>query len=1081
MIKLKLLWFRVLDIIAPAEARLYAFLLPRSWASVQAQDILDKSRRRQHGWIRAYLDQFIVRIMQPEEWPLTLLLALFIIFVPQLLLYVGPHRFLDGVLNPFRQTANSNFNIDAVLTSAWQVLAAVIGLTFVIVVFLTQFVHERAYERHAFPLFAARTWMVFNVIFGLLTLVSLGLNALMLNNPTIPQESLPSLTGFNLLLFLLNISLTIRLYIVTYRLIDPRFFRRIFLEYNREQVARSVEAELQRRITLQLVSQHCSKYGIKFSLSKLASHSNAIGIRLQPATSDILQVTDINLRLLRLASERAQALTTGEDSGIVFTGYLESRISSEKPEVAYVPVAANRPQVTALLLRSVRLTPLGAVVGAQEDENLRLNRDLISDAIHAGRAEVVEELLDQYLEALRAFLTALEEHGLRYTAETAREEDGFFQDWSVVRKIQKHYFDLAEQALRISDREIVHHFVAFPLHVMFLAYRYQDQLIFRRFARCFDDLYKTAQRVMTDIDQRNYVFKESWLLLVEFYGNAIRPKLEASGITEAQAKVLGDYTEFLIIVLNRLLKSALDFRDLEQFRHFASAAEQIPAWVGRSPIDEVEDLQAQLEFVHDEERQRQLEEEIAKTEVVAKQLRRGKEARQISFMGLGGWLVHLLETNQIVPKVFQDYTGTLAAQFMDTRKFYVLYSSIVSLSRTGDPFGWDWWELEERPESYGQPTLSAMQYSDWIGRYYLYRAIELSPLALDAIPDLQPTSVSKQVAESVNKDLDVMNSSAIWRSVLVDRNPGDFQRRAVALREMHLRAAKRQESIEEDELVRQPLDDELVQAFISQVQKYWSELATIRSLFKYFGRYVERPDATVPDGLTASGIKQLEPKGAFVKQNRIIYALWGEGYGGAIARGEDARLCASFSTLPTVEAAVSDFDSILQRYLHEFRDAGGKPVILYGGRQLHRLFFDSTNYEPRWRTRTSIPDIAGVEGLFDGVLVANLPEIQEDVVLAIDFANFGFLVQYAPDHRGQFPLSISVREITPQVAAELLERQPELGRNPDTSEPLERESALTTTPTAGIGRHLAKISTGGNAVGGSASHPFYSITDARIA
>ena len=66
--------------------------------------------------------------------------------------------------------------------------------------------------------------MMFIVIFGLLSVLSLGIAAFALENPDIPQRGLPAIVAYNFVLFGFNIGLTIYLYVRTYHLVLQRGF-----------------------------------------------------------------------------------------------------------------------------------------------------------------------------------------------------------------------------------------------------------------------------------------------------------------------------------------------------------------------------------------------------------------------------------------------------------------------------------------------------------------------------------------------------------------------------------------------------------------------------------------------------------------------------------------------------------------------------------------------------------------------------------------------------------------------------------------------------------------------------------------
>ena len=336
-------------------------------------------------------------------------------------------------------------------------------------------------------------------------------------------------------------------------------------------------------------------------------------------------------------------------------------------------------------------------------------------------------------------------------------------------------------------------------------------------------------------------------------------------------------------------------------------------------MEEIESLKMRLAFSQDQTVQHQLESEISKRQVVADQLTRIRESRGVTFIGLGGWLAHLFETNQLSESEYKSYISVVNVNFIDISQFYSLYAKVFSTTEIGDRFSWAIWDMNERPESYGDVDVQPIGTSDWLGRYYTYRALELMPFTPEAAPDLPATAVSTALAELVANNLERFRTSAIWGTMIVEPSPDAFEQRAQTLKAVHEKAAQRQRTVEEDELIDQHLDDNLIQKFADDIVETWSRVSVIRNLVTQFGRYEERPDADIPKGSFALGIKQLEPKGVFVAQSRVDYLAWGENHGRSLAHGEDARLELAFAALPQKEALLADFDAVLSEAIRELQ------------------------------------------------------------------------------------------------------------------------------------------------------------------
>jgi len=442
--------------------------------------------------------------MHPERGGASLLISLAIILLPQILLSLGFYNYIE--LSIFIDTKA----VQEILVATWQVLASLIGIAFVIIVFLTQYVVDRKFEKRALPLFASRTWMVFTVMMGLLTLLSMGINVLLFemlshpeNNPKgFISEFVVSLSLYNLVLFAVNIFLTIRLYIVTYKLLSPNYFQDEFRKYLQKLVNKGVHLEFRNRISKKLILDQCNQNGIK--ISYFDSYPNKTPVVLPGLSRTISEIIDVNLHLLHLVSKRTRKIIVGQASdGVIFLGELGRRVSVERPQIAFVPSGFGIRQITYPLQKAVRLTPVADRRRSDLGNEMLLNRDMMAAAIRNGNSDEVEQLLDNYLETLRAFLKSFNAIGLRYSFDMAHKEISVFSDWPFISTISEQYIYLLDLALKSDDSLILHHFVGFPFHVMSLAFSEKDHLLFRRFSNLYHVMYVRSSRIMENQDLRN--------------------------------------------------------------------------------------------------------------------------------------------------------------------------------------------------------------------------------------------------------------------------------------------------------------------------------------------------------------------------------------------------------------------------------------------------------------------------------------------------------------------------------------------------------------------------------------------------
>ena len=111
--------------------------------------------------------------------------------------------------------------------------------------------------------------MVFTVFIGLLTLLSFGANLIFYDNTNFSKIAQEILAPYNLLLFLLNIIITIRLYIKTYQFLTPSYFAKELRDYTLTQITQGVHEELISRVQQQLLNEVCEELRLNWDTWKL--------------------------------------------------------------------------------------------------------------------------------------------------------------------------------------------------------------------------------------------------------------------------------------------------------------------------------------------------------------------------------------------------------------------------------------------------------------------------------------------------------------------------------------------------------------------------------------------------------------------------------------------------------------------------------------------------------------------------------------------------------------------------------------------------------------------------------------------
>jgi len=1034
-----------LDFIIPFQVWWIIRFKRNSWVSARADQIIHKPKDRKIGDFITSIHHKWDDWMHPEHGRASLLIALVIVFVPQIILVFGIYQYVQPPLSLWENPKA----FQATLVAAWQVLASLIGIAFVIIIFLTQYVVDRKFERRALPLFASRTWMVFAVLMGLLTILSMGINVLlfdMITNADNPGGIIPtfvmSITLYNLILFAINIFLTVRLYIITYKLLSPDSFKVEFRKYLQKLVNDGVHEELRNRIANKLVMEQSNQEGI--DLSYFDNYPSKIPVVISGLSKTINEVVDINLELLHISAKNVRkTLGNQEKQVVIFLGELGRRLSIDRPHIAYVSSGFSSTQITYPLQKSVRLVPISDRHRSDLRNEFLLNRDMIASAIRNGNSNEVEDQLDNYLETLRSFLNSLDAVGLSYNFEMAQKELSIFSDWPFVSSILKQYYYLLDLAFKSDNSQIIHLFTEFPLQVMALGFQEKDHLLFRRFSNLYTAIYVRANRYLEDQELIRFVKDRCWRLLIEFDQFQIASSIEKMDQSIGDFETLTDFSIQILLVLNRLLKSSIDHQDWEQYRFCASAMRHIYKNVdGKFTSDNLKILDMQREHYQGQEISESFQQEYQRAYEIVRQKNRLENIRRVLMVGNGAWLIHLFETERLTSTDFFDNLSSVDVEFLSAELLYDVFCNHISVDKTYHLTDWTSWELEEIPESPGEPTFSALAFDTWLARYYTIRMIALMPTNKDmAPPELKPNINSKGTLDAITNQLIHLDDTPLWQDYLhINKSTYKFQKNV--LLQIHQTAVEQRETIDEIELVHQPLDQEKIKSFIENVNMSWLESATLRALFVYYKKYEPRPQVDPPEDLLAYGVNTLDEKGAYVQQDRIGYPDWGGSYGRNLGRTENVLLSEELLVLGSTAIPENDPETSIRLSLAEMKSLGYTPIILCEKSLLFGTLYKSSHFLARWRLQNDLVELLNAYGLYDDTLVFTINGLSDKTLVLLDFNVFATLVQYRPTDEKDFPLHISIEEITLERAREILERNPDWALHPENKEALSEEAAL---------------------------------------
>lgn len=1011
----------ILDSLSPFSSWVARILFRGHWVSTISHKIV-------RGWEspfrrRERLHNQWLTIHQPENWMQTVMLTFGIVFLPQLLITLW-------FISPFcSQTTDYGWqdnNLISLLGTTWQVTAGLIGITFVIVIFLVETANRDKYERRALPVFFSETWLLFTASFGILVIMSMGFTSFIIYAFNFRTDYLSYLFSWQWVLFVANTGLILNIFIRTVRVLPKSYFTKIIKEFNHRLASLFVELELTERVASNLSITHIKKLGISFSIFEPDPIPGKVIVTIPDLPRQIQRITDINLKLVEIAYSHAkQLLPNINESDFVLYAGVDHRIANEKPGIAMINPIINHPSVTSYLKRSIKYNSYSRITRSSLNEELVLNRDMILRAVQNQEEETVEDLLNHYIDLIEAFLQATDSYGIHFDKKTASKEMNLFSGWKLVSVIIDKYRSLVPSFLALNDFEMVMHFLHFPRDLMEMAIIYKDHLIYQQFVGLYNLIYFKCREIENSKQKEN-IIDYFFHLLIDHRRFTLIPRLEKQINDEQQLMEYKDYYEDLLVNWNRLLKQALDNKSSNRFSEFAHEVKKlIHEFYPNVDGFYIENLNFRIENASSPEQKEVLLKELPIFNFILKSKLELEKLKQSMFLGLGGWLIHQVENGRISQDDYFNLIPTVHQFFMDFEQLYQDYLNNKGFENAEDLFNWNSWEMSEWPTEYGEVISGSLTYDSWLEKYFILRSLEILGHQVIPLASIPASYQSKEIYDSIEKKVKDIIKNNIWAEVLHKANIDRVEDRVSTFIEILKDAKNKQQIVEEEDVQESLLDDELIIAFQNGVINSWGKMARIRQLVQMFGRYQEIFDEGINKTIPKFGIFELAPKEAFIKQNRIAYPGWGESYGRGLAEFEDKFLGSQLCITEPISENSETLIDVTANQLKEMVEIGLNPIIFINGREISKIIKEAPQFIPPWRLQSNPLGEISVWGLFNNFPIIYNKGIPQNTIFLVDINLFGVLTQYLSNNNDSQPLSINIDLMSKEQVNNIIDKKPD--------------------------------------------------------
>lgn len=274
-------------------------------------------------------------------------------------------------------------------------------------------------------------------------------------------------------------------------------------------------------------------------------------------------------------------------------------------------------------------------------------KDQFIDSIKKGSIGRVEEYCNIYYGLSDAFLEILTEYGGGYDFEQARmERENIFSKKDEFSWLSEDINEIFNIGLESSNQEIIKLIGFLPIHLARNSIDTGDHYVFQEFIGSVQRLYNASLK-KPDKDLKAFMMDRSWRYLKET-ASLIEFKLGDKSTEHNELISLKDFAIYLLIVFQSLLEDAKRFNDLEGFKKFNSAANQL--FTHFNPSQEYPtstDLKWELIYQeHEEEEIKDLETQIERKIVLEEIESEINKRKKQMFFGLATWIFQQLRGEQ---------------------------------------------------------------------------------------------------------------------------------------------------------------------------------------------------------------------------------------------------------------------------------------------------------------------------------------------------------------------------------------------------------------------------------------------------
>ena len=889
-------------------------IFSRNWIS---STVARQRRSFMKSLPKEYKEPFIYRWSSIDNWWMSVLLALFVTLG---IIVIG---FGLAIIPNFSFPISSN-EITSISSDIFQVSASLIGIVFVMVVFILQSANKDEYGNQVLHIFMNETSILPWGLINLFSIIVFGLSRPIISFLVESNSFSTGILYSQILLFVVDVTSLTLLFIKILRMLPANKLFKYILKDARFRVTKIAENEMQRRLLQEQFTIEISKLECIYSVFEPTKTKGVkVSIDEEKDHNKRLLISDFNPQLVQNTIQIAKKHNCGYTPDQINILAIPGSVYSTGTALVIVSEANTQKLINLQLKMSFRMLERRKSISEdlvsiiRNDVLIRatLNHDL---AVFERYLEIIKLIFHDYCD-IRNMATRF--------FQISDIDSGLFHI-NLISETLYTFYKVGPTIINSASREILDELIPLPFDIFDDAIENKDLELFRigylLLIFIFDESYKTEE-VKGDhireklyhglVDLRRFSFKSKW----DF--DYTKTEIDFSQFLKQLLKI---YSEILFRCINN--------NDSNYFNRFLRETGRLKADVRFMTNDiELRNLTASFPMVFFEDKNYPPSDHKISASTYL-------EVRSCYFslhLGIGAWLYHLLSNNDSQSEQHAKMLREIELIFDEFDKLFLTYIDPINKRRQESCFDWFQWEASEWPSDYATGSSGMIRINDYIDEFFILRSMEFNEFSdidnqIETLPDLK--SLLDKLIMKRNSFIDEPRFSSYCKITKTTKQIENLDLLINHLTDL----TKIQESRDLGVIRESTLDELKVNNFLSG---FFDSLKQNSNLINYLIETSAIEQTTANGELHSDPLFQIElPKEWFLKDREIFADHLAQECGEITSR----RKLSQLFTTPKVKSKNTEVENCAQfdLLIKKYQQTTQQQLVLIFGNDCFDFFYD---------------------------------------------------------------------------------------------------------------------------------------------